>query len=191
MHPMNLLCKVAISALALLGLVGCSATEHGSAEPRVESSQQQKSSGSVEPAPGESLSLSVDPCELLSVEELKPHGEFIDAGRRELGGARSCVYQRSARGGHQGFVVALNVRDSQGIESVADAGGKVTESAVGERNAVQSANMSVGDCTVAMEIDDSSRIDVSVNGLPSVDVTCPIAEDVARLVEPRLPDVPS
>lgn len=182
--------KVAAAIAVLAGAVGCSTTEEGSATPNVTSTLEQSSSTPLESPTHASLSLSVDPCELTSVEDLNTYGEFIDVGPREAGDARSCVFQQSARGGNQSFVVALNVRDTQSVDTVADVGGGVTKTEVNGRTAARSANPNLGDCTFAMEIDDQSRIDVSVNGLSSIDDTCPIAEGVARLIEPRLPKVP-
>lgn len=180
----------AAAAVLLIGVVGCSTVEEGSATPNVAPNSQQSSTAPLGSNPNDSISLSVDPCELTSVEDLNAYGEFINVGPREAGGARSCVFQRSSRGGNQGFVVALNVRDAQSLDTVADVGGGVTKTDVNGRAAARSANPDLGDCTFAMEIDEQSRIDVSVNGLSSIEDTCPIAEGVAHLIEPRLPQVP-
>ncbi len=182
--------SVAAIALTLVGVGGCSTVEPGNAEPKVTSSVRQSFPASSDSTPNAPVSLSVDPCGLINVQDLDAYGKFIEVGPRESGGARSCVFQRSARGGNESIVVALNVRDSQGVETVADVGGGVVETDVNGRTAARSANPDLGDCTFAMEIDDRSRIDVSVNGLSSTDETCPIAEGVSRLLEPRLPEVP-
>lgn len=54
------------------------------------------------------------------------------------------------------------------------------------RPAARVANPQFHDCMVGVETDARSRVDVAVNGLSGVDETCPIAGEVARLIEPRL-----
>jgi hypothetical protein len=43
-----------------------------------------------------------------------------------------------------------------------------------------------GSCIIAMGVTSSSRVDVSLNSGPRVD-PCPLALQVAQLVEPKLP----
>jgi hypothetical protein len=178
---------VVLSAALLGGIAGCSSEESGFAE----------SGNSNFPTPGSSsetsdvaISQSVEPCDLLSVGDLIGYGDFSEGEYEEVGGARTCYWQLSSKGGVEGFIVSLNVRDAQNVDSMNDVGGGVDKYDIGGRVAARVVNPQFGDCTIALAIDSQSRVDVVVNGLSSVDDSCPVAEEVAGKVEPRLPELP-
>jgi len=61
---------------------------------------------------------------------------------------------------------------------------------VNQRPAVTTEDPKTGDCTLAVEISDSSRIDVTILGEDGAGDSCGIAEVIAGLVEPHLPEIP-
>lgn len=184
--------SITSSAVVLVSVLsGCSSEDPGIAEPASSVSKIPTVSSSAVPDENSAAPASrvLEPCELLSASDLAEYGEFSDGEYKELAGARSCSWQLSNRGGVDGFVVALNVRDSQSVDTMNDVGGGVDEYDINGRAVARAANPRFYDCTIGVEVDARSRVDVTVNGLSSTDETCSIAEDVARLVEPRLPEV--
>lgn len=131
----------------------------------------------------------MDPCEILTVEDLAEYGEF-QSRYKEGQADRSCLWQAGARGGGYAFTFGLSLRDAQSVETVNDNGAGVQRTEVNQRPAAVAKNPGVGSCVVAMKLDDVSRIDVSVPRAEEGDA-CEIATALAGLVEPRLPDVPS
>lgn len=87
--------------------------------------------------------------------------------------------------------MALDVRDNQMIDTLKDVGGGVESSEINGRPATQADNPTFGDCTLAMQLDDRSRIDVGVTGPNDTNTTCQVAQDVAYIIEPRLPELES
>ncbi|WP_425273069.1 DUF3558 domain-containing protein [Saccharomonospora piscinae] len=170
-------------------LSGCSSETPGVAEPP-ESTPEVTSSAPASDGNSVPRSRELEPCDLLSVGDLDEYGAFEDGEYKDLGSARSCSWQLSNEGGVDGFVVALNVRDSQNVDSMNDVGAGIKNLNIDGRTAARVENPRYGDCTVGIEIDAQSRVDVTVNGLSSTEESCPIAEDVARVMEPRLPAVP-
>ncbi len=173
----------------LFGLTACSGEERGIAEPKVPSSSSAEESGPATTSSVEPASLSVDPCELLTADDLAEVGEF-ETEYKEGGGARSCQWQNSSSGNGDVFTFGLSVRDSQGIDTVNDIGNGLEHVEVNQRPAVSTQDPVSGDCTLALEIDASSRVDVTVLGEgDGLDDSCEIAEVIAGMMEPRLPDV--
>ncbi|WP_232283884.1 DUF3558 family protein [Saccharomonospora cyanea] len=134
-------------------------------------------------------SLSIDPCGLISAEDLAEVGEF-ETEYQEGGGSRYCVWQEGFESGGNGFGFSVGVRDSQGIDAVRDIGGGVDPTEVNQRPAVKTEDPVSGDCMLAVKISDSSRIDVTVLGEDGDGDSCGLAEVIAGMVEPRLPELP-
>ncbi|TLW93872.1 DUF3558 domain-containing protein [Saccharomonospora piscinae] len=174
-----------ISAVTLLslGVSGCSSEKQGVAEPGP--SPSVSSSEKTIPSSVVPVSASIDPCELISAADLADIGKF-ESEYREGGAARSCYWGHSFENGGDGFGFGVSVRDAQTIESVNDNGGGLQSADINQRPAVSTEDPNSGDCTFAMKIDDLSRVDVTVTGEDG----CEIAEVIAGLVEPRLPDIP-
>lgn len=166
---------------------GCFAGEAGKASPR--SSSSVESTETVEPSSqGRPLSLSIEPCELFTVEDLAEYGEF-ESEYREGKADRTCHWEEGVSGHHDSLSFALSIRDRQNVETVNDNGAGVQRFEINQRPAAKAKNPEFGTCVVALKIDDVSRIDVTVvDGLE--DDSCQIAEVVAELLEPRLPAVP-
>lgn len=181
---------VVLGSVLLIGVASCSSEESGVAELQHSELPMASESGSSNETSAAPVSQSIEPCELLSVNDLVGYGDFNEGEYEEVGEARTCYWQLSSKGGVEGFIVSLNVRDSQSVDSVNDVGGGIDEYEVDGRAAARVANPRFGDCTIALAVDSQSRVDVVINGLSSVDESCPIAEDVAGLVEPHLPEIP-
>lgn len=180
------------TAIALAAFAsGCASGERGIAEPGVSETASRGSSGdSAVPSTTEPISLAIDPCGLLSADDLADYGKF-EAEERQIGSARSCFWQRSSKGHQEVSTFSLNVRDSQSVETVNDVGGGVVEGEVNGRPAAVAEDPQNGSCTIAMKLDDNSRIDVTITTPPNRDEgSCEFGKEVAYLIEPRLPAVP-
>ncbi|EID53733.1 DUF3558 family protein [Saccharomonospora xinjiangensis] len=183
----NVGARLALLGVVLLapGVAGCSTAERGIAEsptsPRSSSSAAQATSAS---STGPD-STAIDPCDLITAEDLADVGEF-EPTYKEGAGARTCDWQSGFESGGDGFAFSVGVRDSQGIDSVRDIGGGVEPDTVNQRPAAKTYDPRSKDCLIAVEISDTSRVDVTT----LADDGCEIAPIIAGLVEPKLPAVP-
>jgi hypothetical protein len=178
-----------VSAFLLLVTVsGCSATENGLASPRISASSSPGEVQTTAPSTAEPNTTTLDPCALITAEELAEVGDF-ESEYKEGGGARYCVWQEGFESGGSGFSFSVGVRDSQGIDTVNDIGGGVHPTAVNQRPAVTTEDPKSGDCTLAVEVSDSSRVDVTVLGEDGDGDSCGIAKVIAEIFEPRLPEL--
>jgi hypothetical protein len=177
--------------LLLFALSGCSEQEPGLAAPQ-SSASQSTGTNTMPPSPPPSTaaaSSSIDPCALLSEEDLADAGKF-NSEYKEGGGARSCYWQQSAADGGEVFTFILSIRDAQGIDTVKDIGNGIEQTKVNQRPAVSTQDPKSGDCVLALQIGDSSRIDVTVLGEgDGLDGSCDIAEEIAGRFEAKLPAV--
>ncbi|TLW90359.1 DUF3558 domain-containing protein [Saccharomonospora piscinae] len=178
-----------VGVLPLLICSGCASGEQGFAQPKTPmatSSSGTTTTGLSSAAP---VSASIDPCDLLSSEDLAEAGNF-EPKYDEGGGARSCYWQRSGADGGDGFTFAVNVRDAQSVDTVKDLGAGLVNLEVNERPAVISKKPKFGDCTLALKLDEQSRVDVAIPGEDETDEACEVAETIAGMIEPRLPGIP-
>ncbi|MGW9478865.1 DUF3558 family protein [Saccharomonospora azurea] len=130
----------------------------------------------------------LNPCSLLdAASDLSEVGTFAGPTRKDRAGARSCVWQleRDNPAG-EGLVIALDVRDDQTVDSLTDVGGGVRPGAINDRTAAEAPDPASNDCTLAIELDTTSRIDVGIAAMDDVNAACEVAREVAYLVEPRL-----
>jgi hypothetical protein len=174
--------------LAIIALTGtaCNDTSEGFATSGPETSSQRTSSTSGSSRPDNA---SVDPCSLLdATSDLSEVGTFEGPTRKDRAGARSCVWQleRDNPAG-EGLVIALDVRDDQTVDSLTDVGGGVQPGAINDRTAAEAPDPASNDCTLAIALTESSRIDVGIAAMDDVNAACEVAREVAYLVEPRLP----
>jgi hypothetical protein len=172
-----------LAALALLVLSGCSASEAGHAQPAQSVGKRERHS----PEPGSGVP---EPCALLNAtKDLASYGTFRGPEVAELGGARSCSWKLIRKNpADEGLVVSLDVRDEQSIGSMNDDGGGIQTGDVNGRSASRAPNPETGDCTMGLALTQHSRIDVGISSISDVDKSCRIAQEVAYIVEPRLPD---
>ncbi|GAB3138813.1 DUF3558 family protein [Amycolatopsis stemonae] len=168
-------------------LAGCTGTQGGTASPASSPpASQGSSSAAPDPSSGAATTASLNPCELLTATDVSAFGQFKAPEQKELGGARLCSYLRLiTTASDESGGVSVGIRDSQGIDSVNDAGGGKTTGNVNGRKAVQAPSPPAG-CTLALAVGTAARVDVLAT---STDATkaCDLASQVADKVEPKLP----
>ncbi|MEY7973946.1 DUF3558 domain-containing protein [Saccharomonospora xinjiangensis] len=177
-----------VGAISLSFASGCSTKEEGIAQTQPRTEPPSRTSATSALPSADQSSSSIDPCALLSASDLSDAGEF-QSEYSDDGSARSCYWQRSAVGGGEVFTFALSVRDTQGIDTMNDYGGGITEDVINHRPVAVAKDPGNGDCTLAMKIGDSSRVDVTILDKGGEDDACQVAEVIAEMVEPRLPEI--
>lgn len=138
------------------------------------------------------MSLSLDPCELLSPDDLTELGVFEEGEPGTAPGARTCSWELppSQENDFEGIIVGVEVRDQQAVESMnPSGGGEVKTVEINSRPGAVAPDPNGRACTVGMKVDDVSRTDVGAVGPKGL--ACDIATTVAYIVEPRLPALPS
>ncbi|WP_134712575.1 DUF3558 family protein [Saccharomonospora xinjiangensis] len=180
--------SIAIVAMFASVLSSCSSTEKGIAEPPKSLTGSPSGVEATSSSAEEPTSVAIDPCELLSVEDLTEHGAFESQGK-QIGSARSCVFERGVEASQEMAIFSLSVRDSQGVDTVNDDGGGVVAAEVNGRPAAVAESPLNGSCTIAMKLSDASRIDVTITIPPDREEgPCRFGEKIAKLIEPRLPE---
>ncbi|WP_247648659.1 DUF3558 domain-containing protein [Saccharomonospora xinjiangensis] len=184
-RPITLL---ATFATAILAASGCAAEQPGVAEPT-----PRPPSTAISEAPSqaaEPLSELVDPCAVIQHEkDLKEYGEFAprQESSKDMAGARACSWKRKKQDPLEDtLIIGLAVRDKQSVDAIADVGGGINAGEINGRTAAEAPDPTSGGCTLAIAIDDGSRIDVNVLS-EDVNDACDVARDIAYLIEPRLP----
>lgn len=172
-------------AAAALMVAGCSGEKPGVATPAPSSAAQSEAPGSA-PSTGGADTASLDPCSLLTEADLTSYGTFKAGEKDDAGGARVCRFARVRAGaGDDSLTVSVGIRDSQGLDSVTDAGNGKTSGNVNGRKAMLVPTPPEA-CVMALEVSGSARVDVvSVSTDP--EKACGIVEKVADTVEPKLP----
>lgn len=173
-------------AAAALVVVGCSGEKAGVATPAPSSPAQSEASSSAPPSTGGADTASIDPCSLLGAADLTSYGAFKSPEKDDAGGARICRLARErASASDESLTVSVGIRDTQGVDSVADAGNGKTDGNVNGRKAVLVPTPPEA-CVMALEVGKTARVDVvSVSTDPTK--ACGIVEKVADIVEPKLP----
>jgi hypothetical protein len=185
------LARVAVLAVTAFTLSACSGEEGGTALPTdapASSATGSTAPSDSSPAPDEGVeapTAGLDPCALLSAADLAQFGEFSEGVPNNLGGARGCDYDRKIENASDDTIaVAVNIRDSQGVDEVQDIGDGVQKGTVaGGRKAVMTSGN--GACLIALAVGENSRVDVGGAGT-SQEEACQIADAVAAIIEPKL-----
>ncbi|GAA3988008.1 hypothetical protein GCM10022247_03000 [Allokutzneria multivorans] len=142
-------------------------------------------SGSSAPADRPMPVALLDPCALIQPSDLAGHGAFKAQERYEVDDARICSYSRDgASGFEQRFMVSVGIRDDQNADSVQERGRGRTLGNVNGRKTVKVPSTAF-DCLLVVAIDEKSRADILILGT-GMD-SCALAEQLADVVEPRLP----
>ena len=172
---------------ATLGVSGCTSTSTGSPLPTDPTGTGQTLSSPAASAGNAAAELAaVDPCTLLTQAQLDQFGLHMrDSG--DLGGARQCSWGRAIdTNGKGGFVVGPVIWDNQGLKDINTDGQIVTDGMTVGRHQARQAKQAEGlACFVAIGVTDSARVDIVVAGSP--DEQCGLANQFAKLIEPRLP----
>lgn len=176
-------------AAVVLVASGCTNEEPGVAEPGPPSGSSMTTSGTSQEST-EPLSASVDPCAVITPEEdFKQYGNFSPRQEtsEDMASARVCSWKRDKQDPlDDRLIIGLAVRDDQSVDTVNDVGGGVNTGLINKREAAEAPNPVTGGCTLAVAIEDHSRVDINVLS-EDVNDACDIAREVAYLVEPRLP----
>ena len=176
-------------ATLVIGLASCSSETPGEATPGDDSTGLQVPTeggdgGTTEPpetseSETDSPADSLEPCELLSSDDQSALS--LGSGEEEsLGGARTCLWQAS--GSH---TVSVDIWNNLGIDEV-QSKTKPQPKNVGSHQAVQYTG-DLGVCVVAIELTESSRVDVGGVAGGDIAKACDVANQAAELVEPKLP----
>jgi hypothetical protein len=177
-----------IATLAV-GLVGCSSESLGDARAQDDGTDIQipaEDGGGATTAPTEAAEAetdaragSLDPCELLSADDQSALS--LGPGQEEaLGGARTCLWQ--APGSH---TVGTQIWDNLSIDEVQSNTEPQTKTVASRRAMQYTGNLGV--CAIALELTDSSRVDVTGVAGGDMDKACEVANRAAELVAPKLP----
>lgn len=181
---------LAAGAIIAIGLVvsACSSTDEGApvSSPPSDNSggRSATTSPSAESGGGQSL-VGVEPCSLLSAEELGKYGRFPPGETDNVGSSRGCKFQKERSSNEYTLVTSVGIRDQQGIKDAVDQGFGVDHT---EANGRQFAQIpSDGSCTIAIGVTDSNRVDVYAGTTAGTQEACNIADEIAAMVEPKLP----
>ncbi|MEV0680742.1 DUF3558 domain-containing protein [Actinosynnema sp. NPDC050436] len=186
---MNPRLRLACLVVPLLALGACSEPTHGfargasttSAKPTRPSTGP---TGTTTPGNADTSTTleRTDPCSYLTRQEAEGAlGRLLkDPENRKVASAVTCRYSPSYG------VVVVAVRTNVGIAGVQPNGGEIKEASVSGRPAKELLD-STGSCGIYMGVTETSRVDVVVTTVGSDKPPCPIAVQVAGLVEPRLP----
>jgi Protein of unknown function (DUF3558) len=179
----------AVAALLVL-LAGCSESTQGSPSPGGEPGTTAPTGETTEVTTGGSSApaepagtADLQPCDLLGQSDLASL-QLTGGEEVKLGSARTCDYRRQGATANETFTVSIALWDNQGLDDLnaptkqplPDLGGHKAVSFVG----------AAGACGVGIGVGDSSRVDSSAIG-GDEQLSCQIAQQVATLVEPKLP----
>jgi hypothetical protein len=176
---------IALAAASLFAATACGGSTAGQARPAPDTSAPAATTdtGTASSTPNSSSNTgsldSRDPCSLLSQADYSSLDLNRQPEQSNLGTARGCKF-----GSHTG-AMALDIRTNVGLAGVQTNGGQLTDTTVGRHEAKQLRSIS-GGCMITMGVTSSSRVDVTVNTGARTD-PCPIALQLAQMVEPNLP----
>ncbi|MFK0246738.1 DUF3558 family protein [Amycolatopsis azurea] len=180
---MKKLVLVPLAAAALV-LVACS-TEKPGTPSAVPSSPAPGGSSTAPTTSGGADPASIDPCALLGVADLASYGTFKAPVPQDDAGARGCEFTKEAATAADAVTLGVDIRDKQGVDSVADSGNGKTTGKVNGRKAVLVPKPPSG-CLMALELGASARADIVVVA-SDPEKACGMAEKIADIVEPKLP----
>nr|WP_091671473.1 DUF3558 family protein [Amycolatopsis marina] len=186
------LTRVVISVAAAFALAACSDEEGGAAlpaesQPNTASSQPPGTSSAPDGGTESRPTASLDPCSLLSADDLGEFGDYKEGTPDNGSGARGCRFMRVVeKASDDADAVGVLIRDSQGVDEVRDLGDGVQPGSVpGGRKAVMTSGN--GGCLIALAVGENSRVDVGIVA-NTAERACQIADAMAKIVEPKLPE---
>lgn len=120
-----------------------------------------------------------DPCSLLSARDLRQLKTLSPPSRDDLGTSHGCTINTFDA------TINIGVRINVGLAGFQANGGRLTSITIGDHQAKQDEEITAA-CTVAVGVSPSSRVDVTASADAAADA-CPVARQVAQLIEPKLP----
>jgi Protein of unknown function (DUF3558) len=129
--------------------------------------------------PSSTVSASIDPCALLTGADIQRLG-LVSRGPDRLGPSRGCSWNKPGQ-----YAVTIGVYDHDGFGDISTIGHVISNHPVGTHDGRQVLDDD-GGCGIALAITALSLVVVAVS---NVDETqeCPLADQYAVLIEPRLP----
>lgn len=172
-----------VAVAAALGLAACTSTTTGSGTPTTSSVPSAAPSSR---STGATL-IATQPCDLVADSVLQQN-HLVRQDLPPAPGARSCTWQRTTDAQTPGFVLGVDVRDSQGLADINTGGLTLTDDPVGHHQGKLVQQSSGDTCFVAIGVTPTSRVDVTVSS-SDADATrsCALANRFAKVVEPKLP----
>lgn len=121
-----------------------------------------------------------DPCTLLTKAELAQLQPKREPERQKRSLVDSCNLRLP------GYAAGVDIRTDVGLSEVRANGGQITDTTINGRKAKQVSGQVAGNgCLVALDVTESSRVDVQVAGDGTEQ--CAKAKQIAELVAPKLP----
>ncbi|KID29596.1 hypothetical protein HQ32_03010 [Prauserella sp. Am3] len=129
----------------------------------------------------------MDPCSVLTPDDLSTYGSFPPGKPETVGTSRTCRFMKDtdSPSTDPGRVIAVGFRDQQGLNDVQDMGMGIDRVEVDGREYAQVP--SDGGCQVMIGVSDSSRVDITVDATEGTQKSCNIADEVGQIIEPKLP----
>lgn len=183
-----------VAAVAILGLAACTSQTTGSPSGTGENGGTASSTPATAGSSANSSIADLNACDLLSSEDVtqfKAQGPGQPEDTQTSQATSACRWLgRSSTDRSVSFGVL--VRANQGLDDLQrqtqSSGGTITEGALNGRDARQ-ASLTSGGCILALEVDQGSRVDLSVviGGVTDPTEACQIASKLGNIVEPKLP----
>ncbi|MBB4906447.1 DUF3558 domain-containing protein [Actinophytocola algeriensis] len=126
----------------------------------------------------------VDPCGLVDQSGLDSLG-LTGGEEKEIGGARVCRWRHDGPSLDQSFTVSVEVFDSNGLADLAENTTVQQLPKVGAHDAVSFVD-AAGVCGVSLGVGEDARVDSTAVG-GDQQQGCGLAQQLATLVEPKLP----
>lgn len=177
---------------ALVLLAGCAEVEAGSPVAGNTPTPQETTTPTTPPSstpntPGENDLRSVNPCTLLTEEELNQFGEFEKPRLRERSRKQSCEVDGKFSNDEVSPSLGFVVRYYKGVYEFRDLGGGLERGQISSgREFVREETLPDLNCTMALAIGENSRFDIMVIGEKQRH-PCDVAEEMAELIDPKLP----
>jgi hypothetical protein len=175
---------VVVFAVGLVGLAGCSNSTPGTGI-SVGSSTPAPSSPN-QPGSGGSALSAVQPCGVLDSSQISQNG-LTNQESTSGSGARSCKWSNDNFDNGNGYALKVDLRDAQGVATFNTAGYALTDDPIGHHQAKQAEQTSGSGCIVTIGVSSTSRVDVIVDTATDPNQACTIANQYAKLIEPKLP----
>lgn len=175
------------AAAAIAMASGCSDDEPGTPIPAGDQTSSPQASASATPSAAAADIDAVEPCSLLTDDELAQFGEFKAPDEKEVGTARTCTYlaERTSASNEQASV-GFAVRDNVGVADLTDHGYGVQEGQTVTTGREATQAKTDDGCTVALAVGEGARVDTVVLGMDP-NKACATANKIAEIVDPKLP----
>jgi Protein of unknown function (DUF3558) len=189
---------LSLLAVATLSLFSCSAEKTGGPLPangaETNATSQSTSAGPASSGNqgGSSAKLAeIKACDLLTSQEaavFKAQGEGQDGDTAASGATSNCKWVGRAASGAS-TNLSISVRATQGIDSVQSGGRQLISGKLNGRPSTKLVDNSGSYCMFSLAVSSNSRVDLGYVVVGASDATeaCNVDEEVANIVEPKLP----